>query len=334
MNKTLRERLKELEEFEELILGKREARIEELSDVELLDNPKETVLYFIRSLKGLILLFSKLPDIPGKEKIQAEIEEITSGFDSFILKKEEESGLILGIPKKSKGIHILYTIEDGTTIATISVHFKKLFPSILRVLGIKGLIEEFLLSNSTRILTLIEDYTNKLENKHRKLQKLKEELEEFIKENILEVFSKNFLKQASELQKQAGRFAIVTAILYTTAFLFLLCILINPSSGLQSVMARFTIVFLIAGIATYLLKYTIRLFERKNEYENKALVLSTFPALNYFLGSDEHKFELIRTLILENQKLQTLQSEKHSSINEDLILKLFSILKDVKPGGK
>jgi len=338
MSKTLEEILKSrltiLEKLEQLLLGKKGFVIKENVTSNTLSNPKNNLLALIHSLRGSIHMSLNFPDITGRKTLQEKLKKLTDGLDSLLIEQLTTSST----SRTFKGISITYKLENTgtrqTKTAQITINQQEFLSLMFNILGIHGLVEELLLPHNSDVLAQIESYKKVLENKLKELQETKRKMEEFIKENSLEVFSKNFLKQASELQKQAKRSAIVTTFLYIIVLLFLFFILSNPSSGLQSVMARFTIVFLIAGIATYLLKYTIRLFERKNEYENKALVLSTFPALNYFLGNDEHKFELIRTLILENQKLQTLQSTKDSSINEDLIIKLFSILKDIKPGSK
>jgi len=103
---------------------------------------------------------------------------------------------------------------------------------------------------------------------------------------------------------------------------------------LETFLEKLTIVITFWGISFYLLKYIIlkyiiRLNEKIDEYRYKALTLSTFPALNYFLQDDKSRFGLIKTIVLENQKLQTLDS-KEDKLSIDEILKILSVFKSDK----
>ena len=190
-----------------------------------------------------------------------------------------------------------------------------------------------MLAINSDVVAQVESYKQFLQEKLNEVYKAKKNLEEFIKEKSLEEFSKRFREEADNIPVWISAIATGLSIAATGVVLYLL-ILKAMDSDINSVnwqffLTKLTIVAILGGISIYLLKYTVKLVERQQEYRYKALTLSTFPALNFFLQDDRSRYELIKTLILENQKLQTLSSREDRLPVEEII-KLLSVIKSSK----
>ena len=328
--------LNELSEFEQILRNKTDFQIqlgkEPFKKVIFKDenrNPeKEYLLNLIQTLKGIINLIFILPSNDLKEQIQKEARTIAYQ----LLKLKEPTSSIGGVYQSnpSLGMLIKFTPQPNSTILA-EVSFTNDNGSLLamsKIMAIQGKLAEALTPNDD-IFNHIESLKNHIETKLQEFQRAKKGLEEFIKEESLGVFSKEFNKKAWWLWFQIVVFGSLTLFLILATLATILHLSEINSDNIHIFLIRSAIVFILGGISFYLLRYTIKLLERKDEYRYKALVLSTFPALNYFLNKDENRYELIKTIILEQQKLQTLSSEgEKTPINE--LVKLASIFKSEK----
>jgi len=296
---------------------------------------REELLNIVRSVKGLALLSLNLPNNEYREKIQREMLKILPNFNQMLKLNSmpSQNSSIQSVPVE--GFRFSYTFDTNkkSFVATLNYQNVNSIPSIqTRILGIHGLIEEALSVNQDAV-SQVEDYKNFLEGKLNELYEVKKNLEEFIKEKSLEEFSKRFREEADNIPVWISAIATGLSIAATGVVLYLL-ILKAMDSDINSVnwqffLTKLTIVAILGGISIYLLKYTVKLVERQQEYRYKALTLSTFPALNFFLQDDRSRYELIKTLILENQKLQTLSSREDRLPVEEII-KLLSVIKSSK----
>ncbi len=296
---------------------------------------KEEFLNIVRSVKGLALLSLNLPNNEYREKIQGEVLKILPNFNQMLKLNSmpSQNSSIQSIPVE--GFRFTYTFDTNkkSFVATLNYQNVNSIPSIqTRILGIHGLIEEALSVNQDAV-SQVEDYKNFLEGKLNELYEVKKNLEEFIKEKSLEEFSNRFKEEAEQvpvMKSIAVTFALV--ILTTVMLVYVIIEAISGTSttaSWQLFLAKLSIIAFFGGISIYLLRYTLRLIERRQEYLYKSLVLSTFPALNFFLQDDRSRYELIKTLILENQKLQTL-SPKEEKLPVEEIVKLLSVIKSSK----
>lgn len=229
------------------------------------------------------------------------------------------------------GFRFRFTFDNNkkSFVANLGYQGVNTLPSIrTKILGLQGLAEEVLTTNSD-VVAQIENYKQFLQKKLEELYDAKRNLEEFIKEKSLEEFSKKFEKEAEKVPVKASMVVTVTSIIITVLMLICLAVEAASSTDWQIFLVKLTIVAVFGGISVYLLRYTIRLIERQQEYRYKALTLSTFPALNFFLENDKNRYELIKTLILENQRLQTLSS-KEENLPVEEIVKLLSVIKSSK----
>jgi len=333
-DKLLKEQLEKLKEFEEFLKKGKEITIQNKTfKVTISRNvDKEHLLNLVRSLKGLIHLSLNVPNENTKDKIQQEILNIVSTLtnsDLMINQWPNISAASSFHTQRTYGFQINYTKQGNTISASVTLqNDKDVFWLILRILGIYGTIEESLMAKSD-VLAQIESYKAYVEKKLQELEEAKEKIESLIKGQSLGVFSKEFNKKAWWLWPQIIVFIILTSILFYATFQAISYLSTIQSDDIHTLLIRSTIVFVLGGISFYLLRYTINLLERKDEYRYKALVLSTFPALNYFLEDDKNKYELIKSLILENQRLRTLSSKEERLPLEE-IAKLLSVLKSGK----
>jgi hypothetical protein len=215
----------------------------------------------------------------------------------------------------------------------ISKNDKECLDFLLKILALYGFLEEKLLS-ITNLFQQIEEYKNFIENKFRELQQAKQQLEEFLKEETLKKFSEKYQKESKSLSTKifiVGGLSFITLIL---AGVFIIWIIKDIPNSKQLnyavILTKFGLAAFFGTLSFYFIKYAIKLSERQDEYRYKALVLSTFPALNAFLEDDEKRFELIQTLILENQRLQTLSSSKDDKLPVEELIQLLNLLKDKK----
>jgi len=295
------------------------------------DSYREELLSIVRAIKGLALLSLNLPNSKYREKLQEELLRIISPFNQMLRLNSIPSQNSSIMSNQVDGFRFRFTFDNNkkSFVANLGYQGVNTLPSIrTKILGLQGLAEEVLTTNSD-VVAQIENYKQFLQKKLEELYDAKRNLEEFIKEKSLEEFSKKFEKEAEKVPVKASMVVTVTSIIITVLMLICLAVEAASSTDWQIFLVKLTIVAVFGGISVYLLRYTIRLIERQQEYRYKALTLSTFPALNFFLENDKNRYELIKTLILENQRLQTLSS-KEENLPVEEIVKLLSVIKSSK----
>ena len=295
------------------------------------DAYREELLGIVRAVKGLALLSLNLPNSEYREKLQEELLRIISPFNQMLKLNSIPSQNSSTMSNQVDGFRFRFTFDNNkkSFVANLGYQNGNTLPSIrTKILGLQGLAEEVLTTNSD-VVAQIENYKQFLQKKLEELYEAKRNLEEFIKEKSLEEFSKKFEKEAEKVPVKASMVVTVTSIIITVLMLICLAVEAASSTDWQIFLVKLTIVAVFGGISVYLLRYTIRLIERQQEYRYKALTLSTFPALNFFLENDKNRYELIKTLILENQRLQTLSS-KEENLPVEEIVKLLSVIKSSK----
>ncbi len=316
------------------LLEKREVTQEGLKFTVKHTGNEELLLNLIRSLKGLIVLSLNIPNENVKNRIQEEVLTTVRTFtNKLMIFNNLDKNTAGGRSDVVYGFQIVYT-KEGANAISITIHSQnreEISKVLLKILGIHGSVEESLMTESDA-LAQIESYKAYVERKLQELKEAKEEIESLIRGKSLDVFSKEFNKKAWWLWLQIIIFIIfitITSFLFYETYQAILHLFTIKDGNIHTLLIRSTITLVLGGISFYLLRYTIHLFEQKDEYRYKALVLSTFPALNYFLKDDKDKYELIKTIILENQRLQTLYSKEERLPLEE-VAKLLSVLKDGK----
>ena len=292
---------------------------------------KEELLGMVRAIKGLALLSLNLPDNKYREKLQRELLEIIHSFNQMLRFNSLPPLNSSTVSNQVYGFRFRFTFDNSKKSFVANLEYQNIntLPAIwAKILGFQGLAEEALAVNSD-VVAQVESYNQFLQEKLVELHKVKKNLEDFIKEKSLEEFSNRFKEEAEKIPIKTSMG--ITGFFILLTVIAIICLIREATSpaNWQTFLAKLTIVTIFGGISIYLLRYTVRLIERKQEYHYKALTLSTFPALNFFLENDKNRYELIKTLILENQRLQTLSSKEESLPIEELV-KLLSVIKSSK----
>jgi hypothetical protein len=330
----IKRKIENSKEFERLILNEKQISVSFTSKNTNDVTPamsQQVLLGITRAVRGIMHLALNAPVVDEKKR-ELLLKEVNTlpDFGVLFLSEEEKDKLAKNNTSIQKTLNFITIAYDKTNknkiAASVSVPRDCVIELQGKVLGIYGLIEEFLLPDES-VLAAIKSYTMFVRKRIEELKKLKESLEDYIADESLRKFSRKFREQAKKLRLPIGLLAAASVGLFLYALHKLNSISYHFYNSKEAFyyyfLIRFGTILVVLIPAFYLLRYAVKLYERKNEYENKALVLSTFPALNFFLEKDSDRFELIKTLILENQKLWTLSEGKDS--NSD-ITKTLSLL--------